>query len=61
MTCPLLVLWGDKGVVARYFDPVNDWRAVAVDVRGHALPSGHYLAEEAPDETLAALQAFFVA
>jgi haloacetate dehalogenase len=59
VTCPLLVLWGDKGVVHRYFDPVNDWRAVAVDVRGRALSSGHYVAEEAPDETLAALQAFF--
>jgi haloacetate dehalogenase len=53
------VLWGDKGVVHRYFDPVNDWRAAAVDVRGRALSSGHYLAEEAPAETLAALQAFF--
>jgi haloacetate dehalogenase len=59
--CPLLVLWGDKGVVHRYFDPVNDWRAVAVDVRGRALPSGHYVAEEAPEETLGVLQAFFTA
>jgi len=46
-------------VVHRYFDPVNDWRAVADDVRGRALPSGHYLAEEAPEETLAELRAFF--
>lgn len=61
VVCPLLVLWGNKGVVHRYFDPVDDWRAVAVDVRGHALPSGHYVAEEAPEETLTALQAFFTA
>ena len=59
MTCPLLVLWGDKGVVDRYFDPIADWRTVAVDVRGRALPSGHYVAEEAPDQTLAELAAFF--
>ncbi len=59
VTCPLLVLWGDKGVVHRYFDPVADWRTVATDVRGRALPSGHYLAEEAPEETLAELSAFF--
>ena len=59
VTCPLLVLWGDKGVVHRYFDPVADWRSVATDVRGRALPSGHYLAEEAPEETLAELSAFF--
>ena len=29
------------------------------DVRGRALPSGHYLAEEAPEETLAEMSAFF--
>ena len=23
--CPLLVLWGDKGVVHRLFDPIADW------------------------------------
>ena len=61
VACPLLVLWGDKGVVHRYFTPVADWRTVAVDVRGRALPSGHYLAEEAPEETLAELRAFFAA
>ena len=48
-TCPLLVLWGEKGVVHRLFDPVADWRTVATDVRGRALPSGHYLAEEVPE------------
>jgi haloacetate dehalogenase len=56
--CPLLVLWGANGVVARLFDPLADWRAVAEDVRGEALPCGHYLAEEAPEATLAALLAF---
>ena len=59
VTCPLLVLWGDKGVVHRYFDPVNDWRVVADDVRGRALPSGHYLAEEVSEETLVEFLAFF--
>jgi haloacetate dehalogenase len=59
VTCPLLALWGDKGVVHRMFDPVADWRAVAVDVRGRALPSGHFLAEEAPEQTLAEMRAFF--
>ena len=57
--CPLLALWGDKGVVHRLFEPIADWREVADDVRGRALPSGHYLPEEAPAETLAELAAFF--
>lgn len=56
--CPVLVLWGAHGVVARCFTPLEDWRARARDVRGRALPSGHYLAEEAPDETYAELVAF---
>ncbi len=57
--CPLLALWGEKGVVHRHFDPIADWNKVARDVRGKALPSGHYLAEELPEETLSELEAFF--
>ena len=57
--CPVLVLWGEKGVVHRFFDPIADWKSVASDVRGKALPSGHYLAEEAPNETATELLAFF--
>ena len=59
--CPLLALWGEKGVVHRLFTPLADWGEVARDVRGRALPSGHYLAEEAPDQTFAELAAFFEA
>jgi haloacetate dehalogenase len=59
IACPVLVLWGEKGVVNRLFTPLADWREVAGDVRGRALPCGHYLAEEAPDETFAELAAFF--
>ena len=58
VACPLLALWGAKGVVHRLFDPIGDWSSVATDVRGKALPSGHFLAEEAPEETLAEWQAF---
>lgn len=50
---PLLVLWGSRGVIERCFDPLAEWRAVAGDVRGRALPAGHYLPEEVPDEVLA--------
>lgn len=61
MTCPLLVLWGAEGVVGKMFDALALWREKAVDVRGQALPCGHFLPEEAPRETLAALQEFLVA
>ncbi len=57
--CPLLVLWGDRGVVHRMFQPLVDWGSVATDVHGQALACGHFLPEEAPDATCAALAAFF--
>lgn len=61
IACPLLVLWGAEGVVGKMFDALALWREKAADVRGHALPCGHFLPEEAPRETLAALQEFLAA
>jgi haloacetate dehalogenase len=61
IACPLLVLWGERGIVNRLFSPIDDWREVADDVRGCMLDAGHYLAEEVPDETLRELTAFFAA
>jgi len=58
VTCPLLVLWGERGTVGRLYDPLKIWREHATDVRGKALPSGHFLPEEVPDQTLAELLAF---
>lgn len=57
--CPLLVLWGAKGRIGRWYEPLDLWRRYAdEDVTGGPVDSGHYLAEEAPDETLARLDAF---
>jgi haloacetate dehalogenase len=56
--CPLLVLWGEKGFIGRKYDILATWRERAEDVQGYALPSGHFLPEEAPEETCQALQAF---
>ena len=59
VAAPLLALWGEHGLVGRSYDVLATWREKAVDVRGHALPTGHYLPEEAPDATAEALAAFF--
>jgi haloacetate dehalogenase len=58
LAMPLQVLWGAKGIVQRCFDPLAEWRKVACDVRGEALPCGHYIPEEAPQELLAAALPF---
>ncbi len=58
--CPLLVLWGAKGKIPRWYDPLAIWRQYcAADVTGGAIDSGHYLAEEAPQATIAQFRAFF--
>ncbi|MGK9233580.1 alpha/beta hydrolase [Inquilinus limosus] len=55
---PLLALWGAKGVVGELYDVLETWREKAMDVRGRALPCGHTLQEEAPDESAEALVDF---
>ena len=49
--CPLLALWGGRGVMERLYDVEDVWSGYASDVRGGSLEAGHYLAEERPEET----------
>ena len=58
--CDTLLLWGERGVVQALFDPLALWRAqCSASVSGRAMAAGHFLAEELPDETAAALRGFF--
>lgn len=59
LTQPLLVLWGAEGTVGRCFDPLTEWQQVATDVRGKALPCGHYIAEQVPELLLEEVLSFF--
>lgn len=56
--CPLLVLWGTQGSAGPGYDPIGIWRQYATDVRGRALPTGHFIPEEAPDLVTAVLREF---
>ncbi len=59
LTMPIMVLWGEQGVVHRCFKPLDEWRRVARQVEGETLFCGHYIAEEAPDLLLAKALPFF--
>lgn len=59
IACELLLLWGERGVVHRLFDPMALWQAQCSRVvRGEALPAGHFIPEEVPDRVADALAAF---
>jgi len=54
--CPVLVLWGARGALPVFYgDPLELWRAWADDVTGHALDASHFLVEDRPDGTAAAI------
>jgi len=59
IACPVLVLWGEQFGLGRAGNPIEVWERWAVDVRGGALPTGHFLPEEAPEATADALLEFF--
>jgi haloacetate dehalogenase len=60
ITLPVQLLWGATGAVGRQNKPAEVWKAYATDIRdAQAMPCGHYLSEEAPEETYAAMRAFF--
>ena len=59
IACPVLALWGSRGNLQEWYDVPEVWRGWADEVEGRALDSGHYIPEEAPEETLAEARAFF--
>ncbi|MGH7056922.1 MAG: alpha/beta fold hydrolase [Acetobacteraceae bacterium] len=60
IACPLLVLWGGRGKVGRFEDPLALWREYASGaIGGEAVDTTHYLAEEAPELIAERLLAFF--
>ncbi|HYW58421.1 MAG TPA: alpha/beta hydrolase [Polaromonas sp.] len=60
VVCDMQVLWGERGVVQKLFDPLALWQAQCTGiVSGHAMPAGHFIPEELPQETANALAQFF--
>jgi haloacetate dehalogenase len=57
--CPVLALWGSNSHVGRHFKPLEAWAEWAPDLRGWAIPTGHYPAEHRPDLVYEAFWEFF--
>ncbi len=61
ITAPALALWGGSGIAAGAATPLDTWRDWCADVSGQAIESGHFIPEENPPATIAALDTFFTA
>jgi len=59
IACPVLSLWAERGNRPPAFrNAIDFWKQKAVAAKGRALRSGHFMAEEVPEETLAELRSF---
>jgi haloacetate dehalogenase len=56
--CPLLVLWSEKGPFHRLYNVLQTWRDRAVRAEGKAMPTGHFLPEQMPEELTQELKAY---
>ena len=58
--CPMLVLWGSKGNIGKWYDALAIWRQYcAAEVVGWPVEAGHYIAEERPEMVLERFRNFF--
>jgi haloacetate dehalogenase len=58
ISCPVLVLWGERGAWPRLYNVLDTWKERASNVSGKQVPSGHFIAEEIPDILLTELNNF---
>jgi len=61
ITCPLRVLWAEKGPMGRIYDVLKIWNQRGTKVSGRSLPGGHNLQEDVPDMVLEEIQALIKA
>jgi haloacetate dehalogenase len=55
------VFWGEKGIPSKTTGPLDIWKDWCERVEGRAMDSGHFIAEEAPDDTAKVILDFFKA
>ncbi|MBN6041587.1 alpha/beta fold hydrolase [Amycolatopsis sp. 195334CR] len=56
LSMPVLAMWQDPGEAPLPFDPAAIWQSWAPTLTTKALPCGHFLPEERPEEVITALR-----
>lgn len=59
IACPTAAFWGAKGIPSKSGSTLEIWQGWCESVTGFAVESGHFLAEENPEVTSAAILDFF--
>ncbi len=58
--CPLLILWGKNSFIGQNYELLPTWWSYGSNVRGTGIDCGHFLPEEAPEETYFAIRDFLM-
>ena len=59
--CPLLVLSSEKGPFHRMYNVLQTWQERAIRAQGKAMPTGHFLPEQMPQELMQEIITFMSA
>lgn len=58
VVCPVLALWGARGLMELRYDSRAIWAQYATNVVGKSLPCGHWIPEEVPELVVSELRSF---
>src|SRR3546814_12254407 len=59
VTCPLLALWAEHGIMTTLFDIPAEWRKRCTDVSAATVPGGPFFLDHPPEATARVLGDFF--
>lgn len=61
LNIPIHVLWGNLGIIGKFYDPIKVWtKYTSAEVTGRGLSCGHFIPEERPTDTINEIQSFFL-
>tara|TARA_X000000950_G_scaffold286400_1_gene395186 strand:- start:79 stop:963 length:885 start_codon:yes stop_codon:yes gene_type:complete len=58
---PTMILWGKKGKIEQWYNPLVIWKNYcSAEIQGYGIDTGHYLAEEDPEEIIKCVRDFLI-